>query len=205
MLIDDVGKEIVIQREKDGHFWVNGAGRKSPIRPYDPPRRLNSRRASERFRDILLETNWDIEIYGVVRAEALRRTGLHATYHGTDKRILAELTLMGRFVEIPEVLFFYRQHPVQAQLYKASTPVRDRYMGGGGFSSLIPRFNNLRGYMTAVNQTALPSSEKAGCYAAIGEWVVRPRRWPALAVETWQNLRDIVFTGQGRRDTARVN
>jgi hypothetical protein len=78
-------------------------------------------------------------------------------------------------------------------------------MGGGGLSSLIPRFNNLRGYIEAVNQSALPSSEKAGCYAAVGEWVVRPKRWPALAVETWQNLRDIVFTGQGRRDTARVN
>jgi hypothetical protein len=54
-------------------------------------------------------------------------------------------------------------------------------------------------------KTARSASEKAGCYAAIGEWVAPPGRWPALAVETWQNLRDIVFTGQGRRDTARVN
>jgi hypothetical protein len=205
MLIDELGSEIVIQHEKKGHFWVNKTGRKSPIRPYDPPRRLNSPQASERFHDLLLETNWDTEIYGIMRAEALRRTGLHGTYHGTDKRILAELTLMGRFIEIPEVMFFYRQHPAQKQLYTASTAVRDRYLGGGGFSSLIPRFQNLSGYTRAVNRSGLSPAETAGCYASIAEWVVRPKRWPALAVETWQNLRDIVFTGQGRRDTARVN
>lgn len=203
-LIDEAGNEIAIRREKSGHFWVNREGKKSPIRPYDPPRRLHSSRASERFRDLLLKTNWDIEIYGVVRADALRRTGLHGTYHGTDKRILAELTLMGRFVEIPEVMFLYRQHPVQALLYKASTAVRDRYLGGGGLPSLVPRFQNLLGYARAVKQSALPALEKARCYAAIAEWVVRPGRWPALTLETWRNLRDIV-AGHGRRAPARVS
>ena len=50
-------------------------------------------------------------MFGVIRASVLRSTGLLATYHGSDRALIAELTLHGRAWEIPEVLWSSRDHP----------------------------------------------------------------------------------------------
>jgi hypothetical protein len=50
-------------------------------------------------------------VYGVVRASALRRTRLLGAYPSADYVLLAELALVGEFVEVPERLFLRRLHP----------------------------------------------------------------------------------------------
>ncbi|MDX2149531.1 MAG: glycosyltransferase family 2 protein [Bryobacteraceae bacterium] len=191
VLIDADGGAITILKDERGHYWLPPGGQRSPIRPADPPRRLSSPLPWRRYRDILLRTNWDIEIYGLVRARYLSRTSLHGLYHGTDKRILAELSLMGRFVEIPEVLFYYRQHPVQAHLYEASGVVRDLYLSAGQRrGSVIPRWNNFKGFCTAPLRAGLGALESTLCLAATATWALRINRWPALLREAGHNLVD---------------
>lgn len=201
-LIDGEGREIDIRHDRGGHYWLDSRGQRSMIRPYDPPRRLDSPKPWLRFRELLLETNWDIEIYGLVRAEALRRTGLHGIYHGTDKRILAELTLIGKFFEIPEVLFYYRQHPVQAKLYSASSTIRNRYLGGGhGIAGVIPRLHNLKGYLHAVDRAEISNGDRLLAYGAVASWLFRLNRWPALLAEAYHSVLDSWSAGRARSAT----
>ncbi len=77
----------------------------------DPGWDLRSERAHERLRYALLAGHWINAHYGLIRADALAGTRLMPSYPGGDHRLIAELTLKGKFVEIPEYLFFRRFHP----------------------------------------------------------------------------------------------
>src|SRR5581483_6613335 len=59
-------------------------------------------------------------IYGLMRADAMRKTRLVGDYIGSDIVFQAELALYGWFWEIPEFLFFRRLHPA------ASSSMSDR-------------------------------------------------------------------------------
>jgi glycosyltransferase involved in cell wall biosynthesis len=50
------------------------------------------------------------EIFGVMRTAAIERTKLHASYYGSDRALLAQLVLMGRFHQVPERLYVNRFH-----------------------------------------------------------------------------------------------
>jgi glycosyltransferase involved in cell wall biosynthesis len=64
----------------------------------------------QRLWDVLFCMNSNHHIFGVIRSAALKRTGLLRDFYGTDKLLLAELALLGRFVQIPEKLFIKRYH-----------------------------------------------------------------------------------------------
>ena len=50
-----------------------------------------------------------VDVFGLVRADVLARTGLHGRYPRSDRALLAELGLHGRLVRVPEVLFHRRE------------------------------------------------------------------------------------------------
>ena len=73
--------------------------------------RISSWKPHERFGDLITMRNTCWTIFGVVRASSFRKTPLHGSYIGADRNLLAEIGLMGRIIEIPEHLFFRRDHP----------------------------------------------------------------------------------------------
>lgn len=52
-----------------------------------------------------------VQLYGVMRSAALRRTKVFVGYYGCDRNTLAELALLGKLTEVPEFLFLHRIHP----------------------------------------------------------------------------------------------
>jgi glycosyltransferase involved in cell wall biosynthesis len=77
---------------------------------YEDRLHLQSPSPRERFRDVLSRLGLCNALYGLMRAGAVKRTGLLGTYIGSDEVFLAELALYGPFWEIPEFLFFRRMH-----------------------------------------------------------------------------------------------
>ena len=73
--------------------------------------RIGSKKAHERFGDLISIRNPCFALFGVVRATEFRKTPLHGSYIGADRNLLAEIGLLGRIYEIPEHLFFRRDHP----------------------------------------------------------------------------------------------
>ena len=63
-----------------------------------------------RFWDVLFRMQCCTSIFGVIRRDALARTGLMRNFYGTDKLLLAELALLGRFKQSPERLYLQRFH-----------------------------------------------------------------------------------------------
>ena len=66
--------------------------------------------ATNRFWQVLTRARWGTHMFGVVRREILRQTSLLPNFAGSDRAMLAELALLGRFRCANERLFLKRFH-----------------------------------------------------------------------------------------------
>lgn len=74
------------------------------------PERGNSPDIARRFRN-LVRMDYDCEqVFGLIRLDVLRKTKLILNYTDSDRTLLGELGLYGRFHELPEALFYHRHH-----------------------------------------------------------------------------------------------
>jgi glycosyltransferase involved in cell wall biosynthesis len=102
-----------------------------------------------RLRRLLRNIWWvDGPFYGVIRSDALARTRwLHPAHPSGDQILLAELSLMGRFYEIPEELFFSRVHPDKTSRRHSTLSARASFLGERRPPArLLGRFRALRVY-----------------------------------------------------------
>ena len=70
--------------------------------------------APERFRSVLFGSGGD-DIYAVIRTSTLRRVLPQDSYHHAENPIVAALSLHGPFLQVPDWLYFRRDHPQQAE------------------------------------------------------------------------------------------
>jgi glycosyltransferase involved in cell wall biosynthesis len=76
----------------------------------DSPAIGDSAIAATRFWHVLSRARWGSHMFAVIRREALQRTHLLPNFAGSDRAMLAELALLGRFHAVPERLFLKRFH-----------------------------------------------------------------------------------------------
>lgn len=143
----------------------------------DPAHRAEGPVAMTRFWDVLVRTMRTFEIFGLIRSDVLRQTGLLGTYWGSDKVLLAELALVGCFRLLPHVLLYRRSHPHQSSLL--SLDQKSRWTGATSRESLLSlRLKRiLPGYVRAVHRSPVGIGEKLGCYGTIAYRVVAPQTW----------------------------
>ena len=67
----------------------------------------------QRFRELIRMDHNCQTMFGVMRACVLKRTSIHGDFPDSDRCMLAEVALYGKFHELPERLFFHRQHAQQ--------------------------------------------------------------------------------------------
>ena len=172
------------------HSWtamIDGSGNVTKAEKY--PLDTVSLRAPERFRSILYDSGGDDD-GGVIRKAVLRRTAMKESYHHADHTIIAELGLHGPFYQVPDWLYFRRDHPERAE--RACPTVRSRC------ANMDPRrADRLRhpvarlyaeyiwGYIAAIRHAPLSPSDRRECYRYLAQWAgsrARPGR-PAQAEE----------------------
>jgi glycosyltransferase involved in cell wall biosynthesis len=66
---------------------------------------------ARRFQKHLADKGSNFETFGVFRSDALKKTTLHRSYIGSDRTLLTEMVLLGRFVYVPDIIFYNREHP----------------------------------------------------------------------------------------------
>src|SRR4051812_19900693 len=69
-----------------------------------------SQRPSQRFRELSWRWYPCEATYGLIRSNVLRKTRLQQNYTGSDRVLLCELGLYGRFILLEEPLFYKRFH-----------------------------------------------------------------------------------------------
>ena len=143
---------------------------------------FNSRSAHRRYLDVLKHCDWCYEMFGLARTAVMKRTALQRAYYGGDKMLLVELSLLGRFEEAPEVLFFPRQHAGQSSAIP-TTAAQQAYVDPAArhrFSCPdILRFNG--GYLALALKAPLPLTERGRCLLSLAGYMARPSKLQRLA------------------------
>lgn len=148
--------------------------------------RISSWKKHERFGDLISQTNSCWAIMGVMRASSLKKTSLHGDYLDADRNLLAELGLLGRMYEIPEHLFFRRDHPqaYTTTFHSKSVLIRDfkkqlAWWRGNKSKTqfILPRWKNILEYFRSVNRVPMNFSERWLCYREIGRWLLYGDGW----------------------------
>jgi glycosyltransferase involved in cell wall biosynthesis len=166
----DAHPEIVL-----AHAWqaiIDGEGR--IVLPVDYSLTTDSPSASERFRSLLFTVGGD-DFYGVMRTEVLRRTPLNGSYHHSDRTLVAELALNGRFHQVPERLFFRRDHPDRAERAQPTKRARSANMDPRRASRLRHPMVRLLaeyvwGFVSAIRRAPISDAERRRCYAHLATW-----------------------------------
>jgi len=162
-----------------------------------------------RFRALLFADGGD-DFYGVMRSAALHRVKPHDSYHHADRTFVADIALQGPFHQVPELLYFRRDHPDRAE--RANKTIRSRC------ANLDPRRANSRrhptvrllggyvwGWIRIVQRAPITPAERAECYRHLSEWLGRRalRREPSEEFAHVDNDLDLVVdsvvAGRGGR------
>jgi hypothetical protein len=146
---------------------------------------IASPRPDERLREVIglgHHHYFGPRAFGVFRASALRSVPRLSTNVAWDRALLAELSLQGRFVELPEKLFFYRSHPQQA-----SSSFQTRAEHGIWHDPsksnriLFPSFRLGLDYLQALRRASVAGAERRRCYAVLARWPAH--YWKLLALD----------------------
>jgi glycosyltransferase involved in cell wall biosynthesis len=142
------------------------------------PTRASSR-PSDRFRAVLLGRGGCLDSYGLIRSSALRKTQLFLPCFGSEKVLMAELGLWGRYFEIPETLFFARIHPAALGSQKTSRLQR-KAINPLARGHQFPRLRLLFGYWNAIRRSQIRSTERLRCYSAIARYLFQFHKWNSV-------------------------
>jgi glycosyltransferase involved in cell wall biosynthesis len=131
----------------------------------------------DRLHAILFDAQCD-PIGGLIRADVLRQTRLHGGYADSDRVLLAELGLRGRFTLLPDRLFAKRMHAQQATaLFNdrwQRTLIFDPKKAG---RAVCPWLRELWDLIGAIRRAPLKRSERRRCYRRVYWWFNVHRRF----------------------------
>jgi len=138
------------------------------IRDYDEEKDLSDSSPYIRFRRLMFSPGECNAVFGLIRSAALRRTRLIQNFDSSDRNLLAALSLRGRFAEIPERLFFRRDHPkTSRRAWKTSEDIAgwfDPLMRG---RPLVPTWRAFGEYSRAIVRSPVGVRDRLACLALI--------------------------------------
>ncbi len=135
----------------------------------------DSDRPAVRFHDLILINHWCFQIFGVIRADVLRRTPLIGSFAASDRTLLARLGLLGRFHEVPEHLFLRRRHPEQLTALPSRRLHARWYDPRQRRQITFPQWRILGEYLKAVRAVPLAGAERLACGRHLLAWIRRYR------------------------------
>jgi hypothetical protein len=114
--------------------------------------------------------------YGLIRADVLQCTRLQLNYTDSDRTLMSELSLRGRFYEIPEVLFYKRYHFGNDAYWNWSGHMKWFLPDLNEEKAVFPYCMQFMDYLTTLSRVELSIYEKMRCYMTLAAWPVRNRR-----------------------------
>ena len=167
----------------------------------------------ERFRSILYTHGGD-DIYGVIPMSVLRRVKPFGSYHWADRTYVAELALQGPFHNVPEFLYFRRDHPTRTTRV-GNRDIRVRC------GKLDPARNNrwrhpvarlvgeyLLGFFTAISRSPISRRDRWRCRKVLVLWILghaNPRYRLQFLSSPDLALREVGQSSRAARVAAKAN
>ena len=172
------------------------------IKNYITPMKTDSNDPVTRFRGMF---HWGgdkcYQIFGVMRMSALRQLPPQGSYVNADGVLLARMSLLGRFYEIPEHLFISRHHSGQSiktlpvrlkqprrfrltNRYNSNLPCPEWWDPAKTRTPSFPEFRQLLEYFFSIYRAPLGAGQKLRCYAMLLPWI---------KIHFWHMLKDLLI------------
>jgi glycosyltransferase involved in cell wall biosynthesis len=151
-----------------------------PIKDYDDGLHLDAEQPSRRLRGYFLTQLAFQPVFGVMRRAVLAQTPLIANYIGSDFVLLARLALAGQIYEVPDRLFWRREHPGRAS-HLATRKFAQWWNPDNRAWFYFRQWRWLVGYIDATRAAEISAAEKLRCGVEIMRWAYW--RWPLLLKE----------------------
>jgi len=149
-----------------------------PIRDYSPGLASDSASCTTRLEALLQPYNC-YEVFGVIRRNALHKTELIGAHASGDRILLARLGLLGRFVEIPDYLFFPRSHPDMSSELSDDVRAYVRWFSADrGSKWTFPHWRLFGEYVRNVATAPIALKDRAAALGVLSRVLIR--RWRLL-------------------------
>jgi glycosyltransferase involved in cell wall biosynthesis len=162
------------------------------IKDYVAPMKTGSGDPVMRFREILMTSGgMCYQIFGVMRMSALRQIPPMGLYVNGDGVLLARMSLLGRFYEVPEHLFISRHHSGQSVQIPPVRLIQPRFRLINRHGILpcpewwnpakaqaltFPEFRQLLEYFLSIYRAPLGAGQKLRCYSLLLPWIKTRRK-----------------------------
>jgi glycosyltransferase involved in cell wall biosynthesis len=147
----------------------------SLVEPYEDSFHFLSPKPSDRYRVILGKKMLLNPVYGLVRSTALKNSHMIENYSSSDRVLLGELSLQGKFYEIPEYLFYRRIHPAKST--SANTTVKQLALWhdpNAKFWTLTPKTRRFFGFFRAIWTSDLGMHDRLSCTKEFWRFYLNP-------------------------------
>ena len=140
----------------------------------------------------------NLEIFGLMRRSATDRVPQQGGYAASDRVFLARLAMLGRFVEVPEVLFLSRDHAAQSiktlpEHLRRRRSLLSRLIGHGQLPPAewfdpqfkgrvtFPEWRLAREYLVSVRYGQVPASQRARAALSVFKRQLIHNNWARMA------------------------
>lgn len=153
----------------------------TPLAVDDPGWDLRCDDAAQRLRFVLEAEHWVNSLLGLIRRDALARTRGMPLYPGGDYRVLAKLSLLGKFHEIPERLYQRRLHANASSQHSQGGAIPDpawlvRYWRGSKSQLALPGWQRVLDELSIILGSGLPARARASLVAHLARRINWRRR-----------------------------
>ncbi|HKX67497.1 MAG TPA: glycosyltransferase [Intrasporangium sp.] len=158
------------------------------------PITIDGRTPHERLRQFFAHPKVHQTIFGVIRRSVLDSTDLLGPWFGSDRELLMELALRGRFHRVDQLLFLHREHPGRSDHVPSKVAY---YTPERGDRPVAQHWRHLGRAARALLSAPMPAAERARCLAEygrrgrtlVGRWAPTMCREAATSVRTMSGFR----------------
>jgi glycosyltransferase involved in cell wall biosynthesis len=142
----------------------------------DPGWDLRSPDAGERLRYVIGAGHWVNIIFGVIRRAALARTRFLGSYPKGDYRLLGDLAVLGKFIELPERAFLRRLHREASSAHAADVAWHVAFYTGVPRAWSLPLWFRMLDHCRTIAGAPLPPRVKLSVLRSLLRHMVAGRR-----------------------------
>jgi glycosyltransferase involved in cell wall biosynthesis len=181
-IIDSAGHRIVADQSRRGSDYEIMTDDLLPGRRDN----LESDRPHRRYFGVLVQTIRCQEIYGLIRCDALRRSGLMRAYTNSEKVLLAELALMGKIHEPTEVLYYSRWHDERYSNSHDAEFKSEHFVTDKPKTKKRRRFvwphqpRCMAGYLAVVFTARIGLLDRLRCLGSFTAFLLQAKRWKSV-------------------------
>jgi len=148
------------------------------VRMYDDNLDIRDKTPHARLKRLVSNIVMANASFGLIRRTALDRSRLLDAFPSADYVMMAEFALAGEFWQIPEPLFFRREHPAMSRAAnRTAAEAAEWFEPGSGTTSTGEYIPLFREHLRSIRDARLGVGERILCYAVfVPTWLRRYRR-----------------------------